>query len=187
MIKVERDRDRQLQQERQADQASTVAVWVGRPYGQRSPASRAPSVVLRQEDFYPDLYMVNGSRLPVYGFEIFVWVDFSEYPISWQRRVILPPTPSPVVASAFLDADPAVAPLMERIVGASVSFRDSEGHHWHRAQDGSLHAIDRTQPDQDTGAYNGVGFVPALDLGAVELPEANPPPDPGPDPDDDVW
>ncbi|SEC93756.1 hypothetical protein SAMN04490357_3309 [Streptomyces misionensis] len=171
MIRVERDRDREQERRRQADQASSVAVWVGRPFGGGNRPDRlATSVALRRESFFPDIYLVNGSRLPVYEVGVFVWVDFSARPIRWQNRVILPPTHEPMLASAFVEAAPDVAPVMEHVVGVSVAFRDAEGTHWQRTRDGSLREIDTDDVHQRTGVADGDGFVQPQELEDVHIP-----------------
>ncbi|MEW2618677.1 hypothetical protein [Streptomyces sp. NPDC048106] len=176
MIRVERERDREQERQRQADQASSVAVWLGRAFGGDHSDSLATSVVLCRESFFPDIYLVNSSRLPVYAVGVFVWVDFSDRPIRWQDRVILPPTPEPVIASAYLDAAPDAAPVMERVVGVSIAFRDAEGTHWQRTRDGSLHRIDPADANQRTGVADGHRFVQPQNLEDVDLPAAGPEP-----------
>ncbi|WP_189311788.1 hypothetical protein [Streptomyces brasiliensis] len=176
MIRVERDRDREQERRRQADQASSVAVWVGRPFGRnRSGGGNrsgllVTSVAVSRESFFPDIYLVNSSRLPVYEVRVFVWVDFSDRPIRWQNRVILPPTQEPMIASAYVDAAPDAAPVMEHIVGVSIAFRDAEGTHWQRTRDGSLREVDTGDANQRTGVADGGGFVPPQDLEDVDLP-----------------
>ncbi|MFJ8024283.1 hypothetical protein [Streptomyces sp. NPDC096311] len=170
MIRVERDRDREQERQRQADQASSVAVWVGRAFGSNRSDRLATSVALRRESFFPDIYLVNSSRLPVYEVGVFVWVDFSDRPIRWQNRVILPPTQEPVIASAYVDAAPDAAPVMERVVGVSIAFRDAEGTHWQRTRDGSLREVDTGDVTQRTGVADGGGFVQPQDLEDVDLP-----------------
>jgi hypothetical protein len=186
MIRVERDRDHEQERQRQADQASSVAAWVGRPYGSNRSNRLVTSVALRREDFFPDIYLVNSSRLPVYEVRVFVWVDFSDRPINWQDRVILPPTEEPVIASAYLEAAPDAAPVMERIVGVSIAFRDAEGTHWQRTRNGALRQVGDVV--ERTGVADGGGFVQPQDLEDVDLPR---PPgmsrSSGAPPDGDSW
>ncbi|MES9519834.1 hypothetical protein [Streptomyces capoamus] len=176
MIRVERDRDREQQRQQQADQASSVAVWVGRPFGRNRPGLLVTSAAYRREDFFPDIHLVNSSRLPVYEVRIFVWVDFSDRPIHWQDRVILPPTPGPVIASAYVDAAPHAAQIMEHIVGVSVAFRDAEGKHWQRTRNGSLRQVDTGDAMQRTGVADGEGFVQPQDLDDVHPRDLRRPP-----------
>ncbi|GGS54588.1 MULTISPECIES: hypothetical protein [Streptomyces] len=169
LLRLERQRDHEREQDRRSAQASGVAAWTGH----RPDTDMITSAAYSVEAAYPDVYLINSSKLPVYDLRLYLWVDFHAGPLLWQIRATVPPTLRPERVSSFLLARVNEAAVMARTTGVSLSFRDAEGNCWQRSRDGLLHQVPLSEHEQRTVRDGGERRAAVL-VGDVEPPPLRP-------------
>lgn len=166
LLRAEQQRDLEQEQDRRSAQVSGVAGWTG----YQPNTDLLSSTALPPDAAYPDVYLINSSRLPVYDLRLYLWVDFQDGSLLWQVRAAVPPTLQPVKVSSFLGTREREAAVMARVTGVSLAFRDAEGNCWQRSRDGLLHQVPPSEHQLRTVRDGGESVV------AVHVNAVNPPP-----------